>query len=144
MIISTSRFKEKRIYEWIRFLSKPQKPQFWAIYWDFLGPHDQPEFIFQDWTSSLFLLHDYLTSRKKLEKNNDPVLGSCVANGRTDGRSNRAKFIGIFRYHGCPNILVILLMLTTKNFGKPWSHFLLTKVKIQTIWIIILQTLPPT
>ena len=47
---------------------------------DFLGPPDQSGLFFKNWASSLFLLYDYLTSCKKLEKTDEPILKFSIVN----------------------------------------------------------------
>ena len=49
---------------------------------------------------SLFLTHHPLTSCKKSEKTNEPILRSCVTDARTDGQTDGPEFIGPFRKAG--------------------------------------------
>ena len=53
-----------------------------------MGLSDLTGLFFQNLTAWLFLLYDYLTSCKKLEKTQEPIMRSCVANGQTDGRTD--------------------------------------------------------
>lgn len=55
---------------------------------DFLGPPDLSEFIFQNWHPSFFWNYDSLTSCKKIEKTEEQILRSWVANGKTSGQMN--------------------------------------------------------
>ena len=66
---------------WIRFLSKPQKHHFGAIF----GPPCLDGIFFKNQASALFLLYDYPASCKKLEKNSEPILRSGVVKERTNG-----------------------------------------------------------
>ena len=72
---------------------------FWGLFFDLLT---RQEFFSKNQAPSLLLVYHYLTSCKKSEKKTDgPFLVFCVANGWTNGRTSRAKFIKQFCQRIC-------------------------------------------
>ena len=59
------------------------------FFWTFLSPPYPLRLFFKNRALPLFLLYSSLTSCKKSEKTDDPILRSCVANEQTDGRRLR-------------------------------------------------------
>ena len=82
------------IYGWTAFLPKPKKHflSIFRTFWVLLTGLDvfSKMALFQ---KSIFLLYDYPTSCKKLEKTQAHILKPCIANGRMDEQMNRALFI---------------------------------------------------
>ena len=73
---------------WVRFLLKPPKLQFWAVFGIFWVLLNRRNFL-QDRASSFFLLYGYLTSCKKSEKKFDePILISWL---RPDRRTENTS-----------------------------------------------------
>ena len=68
----------------VSILVKIKKISFMGHFWRIFGPSGHVRRFCKNRASSLFLLHDYLTSPKNQKKS---VLKSWAANGRTDSRT---------------------------------------------------------
>ena len=81
---------KKSTHQWLRFLSKLEKPHFWAILGHF-GPKfpnfGQTRFFPKNRPLSLFYVYGPLTSQKKSDKTHDPI-SLTLRHGRTYGRTD--------------------------------------------------------
>ena len=88
--------EKKSKYDFITFLSKPPKPQFWAIF----GPTRPFGILLLKWGLATFLT---IQLSNFMQKTDELFLRSCVANGQTnkwtDKLMSRTKFIGYLCKH---------------------------------------------
>ena len=87
----------------IRFLAKVQKTSFLGHFRPDLPKFSRTRFFSENPALSLFLTHHPLTSCKKSEKTDEPILHILRyrrTDGRTDARTHGPEFIGPFRKAG--------------------------------------------
>ena len=76
-----------------QFSSKSQKPHFGVILDPFCPKKGLRDFFFKNRAPSVFIIYGPLTSCKKSEKSNKPILRK-LTNERTNGRTDRGHFLG--------------------------------------------------
>ena len=86
----------KSTHQWLRFLSKLEKPHFLAILGHF-GPKfpnlGQTRIFPKNRALSLFYLYCPLTSPEKPEQSHDPIPRTFITHARTDSRTDGRHFI---------------------------------------------------
>ena len=75
-------------------LRKIPKTSFLARFGPFWPKNGQMDFFLKNRAPSVSSLYGPLTSCKKSEKTNEPILSKCVTDGLTDRLTDRSNFIG--------------------------------------------------
>ena len=89
---------KKNAYKFIRFLPKPQKPHFWSIFWEFLGPPDSTGLFFKN--QAVTFLTSWVNNFMYIIRKNYWINSEIFCWAWTDGQMNKwtnwAKFIRHF------------------------------------------------